>query len=141
MNHRPIYISHDDNAKLRLLLSVASYSNRNSSLAMLRQELDRAIVVDASAIDPAIVTMNSSVQLEDVATGEIDEYTLTFPERANVEQRLLSVLAPIGTAILGYREGDEVSWTTPGGVRQIRIRRVTPPAVAAAAQPQLAAVR
>jgi regulator of nucleoside diphosphate kinase len=68
------------------------------------------------------------VEFEDLGTGEVEEYTITFPERANVEKKRLSILAPIGTALIGYRVGDLVSWSTPGGVRQLKIRRVNVPA-------------
>ena len=76
--------------------------------------------------------MESCVEFEDLATGEVEEYTITFPDRANVEHKRLSILAPIGTALIGCREGNIVSWSTPGGVRRLKIRRVTPPAVEAA---------
>ena len=72
--------------------------------------------------------MESSVEFEDLGTGEVEEYTVTFPERARVEEKRLSILAPIGIALIGYRVGDIVQWTTPGGLRQLKIRRVTPPA-------------
>jgi regulator of nucleoside diphosphate kinase len=128
MNHTPIYISRDDHAKLRLLVNTALYApNTNASLRKLRDELDRAAVLDADAIPAGVVTMNSSVEYEDIRSGEIEEYTLTFPERANVEEKRLSILAPIGTALIGFREGDVVDWITPGGTRRLRIRRVRQP--------------
>ena len=136
MNHAPIYITRDDNSKLRLLLATALYSNANAALRKLRDELDRAAIIDSAAIPTGVVTMDSRVEFEDLQTGEIEEYTITFPDRANIEEKRLSILAPIGTALIGYREGDLVSWTTPGGVRQLKIRRVTAPAPAV--QPELA---
>jgi regulator of nucleoside diphosphate kinase len=126
MNHTPIYISHDDYSKLRLLLGTALYSKGNVALQQLSEELDRAAVIDPSAFPAGVVTMESTVQYEDLGTGEIEEYTLTFPERANVERKRLSILAPIGTALIGCRVGDIVNWSTPGGNRQLKVRRVTP---------------
>ena len=128
MNNTPIYINRSDYAKLRLLLTTVLYSNANSAVRMLRDELDRAAVVDPDAMPPGVVTMESSVEFEDLGTGEVEEYTVTFPERARVEEKRLSILAPIGIALIGYRVGDIVQWTTPGGLRQLKIRRVTPPA-------------
>lgn len=128
MNNQPIYVTREDYSKLRLLIeAIAGPTVGGKPIQKLRAELDRAMVVDPSAIPPTVVTMNSRVEIEDLSTGEVDDYILTFPERANVEQKMLSVLAPIGTAILGYREGDEVSWSTPGGIRQLKIRRVVQP--------------
>lgn len=138
MNDKALYITTDDHAKLRLLLDSLSGASRTAgTVKKLREELDRAVVLDAKVVPSNVVTMNARVEIEDLSTGEVEEYTLTFPERANVEQRMLSVLAPIGTAILGYAEGDEVSWHTPGGVRRLKIRQVNRPAVSAApATPQ-----
>jgi regulator of nucleoside diphosphate kinase len=132
MNHTPIIITREDYSKLRLLVTTALHSNSSAPLRKLREELDRAAVVDSTAMPAGVVTMESTVEFEDLGTGELEEYTLTFPERADVEKRRLSILAPIGTALIGYRAGDLVEWSTPGGVRQLKIRRVTPPA------PQLA---
>lgn len=126
MNHTPIYISRDDYSKLRLLLATALHSTGNSAAKKLREELDRAAVIDPAAFPPDVVTMESTVQYEDLGTGEIEEYTITFPERANVEYKRLSILAPIGTALIGCRVGDIVNWSTPGGLRQLKVRRVTP---------------
>jgi regulator of nucleoside diphosphate kinase len=126
MNHTPIYISRDDYAKLRLLLATALHSNGNAALHKLREELDRAAVIDPAAFPADIVTMESTVQFEDLGTSEVEEYTITFPDRANVEKNRLSILAPIGTALIGCRVGDIVNWATPGGIRQLKVRRVTP---------------
>lgn len=138
MNHTPIYITRDDNSKLRLLLATALYSNANRSLRNLREELDRAVIIDPAAIPPGIVTMESRVEFEDLATSEVEEYTITFPDRANVDEKRLSILAPIGTALIGYREGDIVKWSTPGGSRELKIRRVTAPVPVNALPAQLA---
>jgi regulator of nucleoside diphosphate kinase len=131
MNPTPLYISRDDHAKLRLLLATALYSNANAARQKLREELDRAAILDPAAIPADVVTMESAVEFEDLATGEIDEYTITFPERANIEHKSISILAPIGTALIGARVGDLVKWPTPGGVRQLKVRRVTAPAAPA----------
>jgi len=125
MNHTPIYITRDDNAKLRLLLATALYSNTNMALRNLRDELDRAVIIDPAAIPAGVVAMESHVTFEDLNSGEIEEYTITFPERANIEENRISILAPIGTALIGCREGEIVKWTTPGGIRRLKIRAVT----------------
>lgn len=125
MNHSPIYITRDDNSKLRLLLARALYSNANAALRKLRDELDRAAIIDLEEIPAGVVTMDSRVKFEDLATSETEEYTLTLPDRANVDEKRLSILAPIGTALIGCREGDIVKWRTPGGVRELKIRSVT----------------
>lgn len=138
MNHTPIYLSRYDYTKLRLLLSTALYSSaNNAALQKLREELDRAAVIDPAAIPTDVVTMDSAVEFEDLETGEIEEYTITFPERADVDSGRMSILAPIGTALIGCRVGNIVKWSTPGGIRRLKIRRVTAPAAVAAASPAL----
>lgn len=132
MNHAPIYISRDDNTKLRLLLATALYSNANAALTKLREELDRAVVIDPAAFPTEVVTMDSTVEFEDLGTSEVEEYTITFPENADVERKRISILAPIGTALIGCRVGDIVKWTTPGGIRQLKVRRVAAPAPSSA---------
>ena len=127
MNHTPIYISRDDYSKLRLLIATALHSNASAALTKLRDELDRAAVIDPAAFPADVVTMNSTVEFEDLGTSEIEEYTITFPENADIERSRISILAPIGTALIGCRVGDVVKWSTPGGIRQLKVRRVTAP--------------
>ena len=68
--------------------------------------------------------MNSTVRLLDPRTKEVDTYTLVYPEDANIAEGKLSVLAPIGTAILGYRVGDVVRWQVPSGMTRVRIEEL-----------------
>ncbi|MBM3854943.1 MAG: transcription elongation factor GreAB [Verrucomicrobia bacterium] len=132
MNLPPIYITDEDHAKPSLLLQAIRPPAPPAGAHKLQHELDRAAIVDAKAVPPTIVRMGSRAEIEDLTTGEVEEYALTYPQNADLEKRMLSVLAPIGTAIVGCVEGTEVSWATPGGVRRIRIRRVVPPSRAPA---------
>lgn len=93
-------------------------------LSDLEQELDRAATIDATEIPPDVVTMNSTVELSDLDTGEKTNYTLVYPEEADVLNNRISVLAPVGTAILGYRVGDVIRCPAPEGVVRIRIDNV-----------------
>jgi regulator of nucleoside diphosphate kinase len=126
-NPNPIYLSHSDYSKLRLLVTTVLNSNANSVVRTLRDELDRAAVVEDDAMPAGVVTLESRVEFEDLTTGEVEEYTITLPERARVEEKRLSILAPIGIALIGCRAGDVVQWATPGGMRQLKIRRVSAP--------------
>lgn len=141
MNSTPIYISREDNTKLRLLIASALYSNSTAvALRKLREELDRAIIVNPAEFPASVVTMGSTVEFEDLATGEVEAFTITFPEQADVERNHISILAPIGTALIGCRVGDVVKWTTPGGIRQLKVRHVTgadTPPIPAPAAPAL----
>jgi regulator of nucleoside diphosphate kinase len=126
MNPTPITISHDDYLKLRLLLATVVHADRNAALHKLREELDRAAVIDPALFPADVVAMESAVQYEDLGSGEIEEYTITLPDRADIGKKRISILAPIGTALIGCRTGDVVNWPTPGGIRRLKVRQITP---------------
>ena len=90
----------------------------------LEAELNRVIIVDTDKIPPDIVTMNSKVYLRDMDTGKDEFYQLVYPEDADIEQNKISILAPIGTAILGYKVGDVIEWKVPAGVRRLKIKKI-----------------
>jgi regulator of nucleoside diphosphate kinase len=126
MKQRNICITAQDKARLQELLAAAKQPGQQvrEDLESLAQELARAEVVASQDVRPDLVTMNSKVVLEDLDDGEKTEYTLVFPKDANVDKGAISVLAPIGTAILGYSKGDVVEWPVPGGVSRIRIKDI-----------------
>ena len=126
MKNRKIIITHGDFRKLKQLVfsDVASKLAPNSNLADLRNELEQAEVVEGTAVPGDVITMNSTVRLKDSSTGEVDTYTLVFPDEANISQNRLSILAPIGTAILGYRVGDKVRWRVPSGWRKVEVEAI-----------------
>jgi regulator of nucleoside diphosphate kinase len=68
--------------------------------------------------------MQSRVRVRDLGSGQDTVYTLVFPREADVNAGRLSVLAPIGTALLGYRQGDEIEWPVPGGLRRLKVMKV-----------------
>lgn len=93
-------------------------------LDVLEDELERAEVVDPKEIPANVVTMNSKVQLVDLETRDELSVTLVFPGTADTKEGRISVLAPMGVALLGSREAEELSWKTPSRVRRLRIERV-----------------
>ena len=123
MKKRSISITQFDRARLEELLTVAdqfSYRDRND-LQLLAEELRRGHLVDSREVAPTVVTMNSRVKLRDLDTDEQTEYGLVFPKDSDVETGRLSVMSPVGTAILGYSVGDKIEWTVPAGKRRIQI--------------------
>ena len=126
MNQREIYITEFDLARLRDVLKarISAGGRDRDHLESLENELDRAHVVDPSAVPHDVVTMNSQVRIEDVDTRMENVYTLVFPSDAGIEEKKLSILAPIGTALLGARAGQTVDWLVPAGVRTVRIKDV-----------------
>ena len=123
---RGIWIADDDRAKLDTLLRVlaARHDQHAGDRGALAGELRRARVVPRAQLPPDVVTMNSTVRLRDLETDEEETYTLVYPNEADIEANKLSVLAPVGTALLGYRAEDVVEWPVPAGVRRFRIEEV-----------------
>jgi len=119
---RTIYVTTADMARLQALL--ARQKNAGEALEKLAAELDRARVVAPEDIPQDIITMNSTAQLRELLTDDVMTYTLVFPDRADYEAGRISVLAPIGTAMLGQRDGDEFEWEVPAGPVRLRVEKV-----------------
>lgn len=128
MEPRDIYLTKVDMARLKELVEVGiAFKDGNKEhrhLENLEHELDRAHIVEPRAIPHDVVTMNSRVRLKNLETGQESELTLVFPSNADIEHHKISVLAPIGTAILGYRTGDTVDWPVPAGPRKVQIQEI-----------------
>jgi regulator of nucleoside diphosphate kinase len=87
----------------------------------LEGELDRADVIDPRHIPSDVITMNSTATAVDLDTGREMQFTVVFPGEAAPEAGRISVLAPVGLALLGSRAGDDIEWPIPGGIRRLRI--------------------
>lgn len=122
MNQRTIYITEADMKRLRPLLE--GVKNSRDDLRSLQAELEQARVLAPTEIPPDVITMNSKARLRDLDTKEEMIFTLVFPGNANIEQDKISVVAPIGTAMLGHRVGDEFEWEVPAGAVRLRVEAV-----------------
>lgn len=126
MARRKIIITESDHERLEALLAseFAHAIGPSTYLDDLRSELNRAEIVREDEVPRNVVTMNSMVVLRDVESKEKETYTLVFPDSADIANDRLSVLAPVGTAILGECVGDVIKWRVPQGWRQLKIERV-----------------
>ena len=117
-----IYITKADSERLRRLIDGRRAGNAFDLeyLDTLEQELDRADIVEPEAIPRDVVTMNSEVRLRDLDSGDVKVCRLVFPTQPRTENGV-SILAPIGTAILGYQVGDVIEWRVPKGVRRLQV--------------------
>lgn len=108
------------------MLFEEKYSGREGrrSLQELEIELNRAKIVPSSEVEADVITINSTVELFDIENQEEMKLTLVFPKQADMSQGRISLLSPIGMAMLGYKEGDIFEWDTPGGKRAIRVEKV-----------------
>lgn len=123
---RQIIITESDRRNLETLLSseFAKVVGPSPRFDELRAELQRAQIVSPNEVSNDVVTMNSTVVLRDLETDERETYTLVFPQEADIAEGRLSILAPIGTAILGEHVGEEVLWRVPDGWRRLKIEEV-----------------
>ena len=116
----PLIVSSRDLARLEALLDSPVLSRHPAAIALM-DELNRAEVRAPEDIPSDVVTMHSRVECEDIASGEEHVLTLVYPNEADVERHRVSVLAPVGSALLGLRAGDAIDWPMPGG-RSARLR-------------------
>jgi regulator of nucleoside diphosphate kinase len=126
MREYPIIVLDVDVYRLRGLLGAARTAAAldQAHLDELRSELERAIVMPVGEVPHGVVTMGSRVQVRDLGSGRIEGWQLVYPREADPAAHRISVLAPLGTALLGNSEGDTVEWQMPGGTRCFRIERV-----------------
>jgi regulator of nucleoside diphosphate kinase len=123
---RQIFITERDKQRLQKFINEAKEfgSGNQESLKELELELNRAQVVTSLKIPHDIITMNSKVLLKDLDSGEEMIYTLVYPADADLMENKISVLAPVGTAILGFRKGDMVNWKVPGGLVRLKVEKI-----------------
>jgi regulator of nucleoside diphosphate kinase len=126
MKSRTILVTEQDMERLKDLLGSASAiaSKDWEHLRVLKEELDHAQIVSSDEIPKDVVTMNSRVRLKDLDSGRESIYVLVFPRDADVARDRISVLAPIGTAIIGYRTADVIVWPVPGGEKRLEVQEV-----------------
>lgn len=123
---KDIYITKADKAKLKEIIDAELKSSHmlDKSMKKLDEEINNAHVVDTDKIPRDVITMNSRVVLHLNDEDKDIEASLVYPEDADWSAGKLSILSPIGTAILGYREGDSVEWEVPSGKTEIKIKKV-----------------
>lgn len=123
---RTIYITNSDKIRLQKLIQKEREFNPDNKecLKNLEIELGRACIVPSEKIPHDVITMNSKVLIRDLDSGEEMTYTLVYPDNADLLEDKISVLAPVGTAILGYRTGDVLDWKVPGGVVRLKVEKI-----------------
>ena len=126
MKMRKIYITDFDMERLRKLIEGAAGRSPKDReyIESLSEELDKAEVVPSKEIPADVVTMNSNLRVTDLDTGKEMVLRLVFPSESDFDRGRISILAPIGTALIGYRVGDTVEWQVPSGRRRLRIEEV-----------------
>jgi regulator of nucleoside diphosphate kinase len=126
MTQRSIIVTAADRRRLGTMLDQQRELGleRRRLLDDLEHEIERAEVVEPWEVPNNVITMNSTVKLRDLDSGEEFEWTLVYPAGTNANEGRVSVLAPVGTALIGYREGDVVEWPVPGGQIRLQVEEV-----------------
>ena len=106
---------------LRELVKSAKDATNIREIALLTQELDRAIVNKEDVFDESIVRMKSKVTVEDLTTKQQMKIQIVMPSQSNIKEGKVSILAPICVAIIGFKENDEVEWQLPSGIKSLKI--------------------
>ncbi|NLY43733.1 MAG: nucleoside diphosphate kinase regulator [Clostridiaceae bacterium] len=119
-----IYITETDKFRLNELIVEELYMDKQMNIIIrdLKHEISRAKIVDSRNIPEDVITMNSRVLL--CLNGNDMEISLVYPRDADESKSNLSILSHIGTAILGYREGDKIEWEIPSGTAEIFIKKI-----------------
>lgn len=115
-----LIVSSRDFDRLEQLLDSPALRRHPAAIALL-EELSRAEVVPPDQVPEGVVTMRSTVECDDEITGEHHRLTLVYPHEANVDSGHVSILTPVGSALLGLSVGQSIDWQAPGG-RALRLR-------------------
>jgi regulator of nucleoside diphosphate kinase len=119
------FLTMTDYTILIKLVKNAKDATNIREIALLTQELDRAIVSEENVIDQAIVRINSHAIIEDVNSKQQMKIQIVMPSQSNIKEGKVSVLAPLSVAIIGFKENDQVDWLLPSGNKLLRIISVT----------------
>lgn len=114
----PVVITREDYELLKPLIERRADKQDDMSLG---HELGRAIVVNKDALPPFTVRLNSKVTVVNQETQRVMEFMIVMPEQADIGQQKVSILSPMGTALIGFRKGEEVLWQVPAGMKRFRI--------------------
>lgn len=126
MAARTRYFNAYDIDRIRGFLELATVagSERYRYLVGLKLELENAVILPPEEMPPGVVTMNSQVRINDITNGGVIMVRLVFPQEADYEQKKVSLLAPLGAALLGRHAGEELCYDAPGGSTRIVIEEI-----------------
>lgn len=122
---KPVVLCEEDFSKLKQLVSFSG-SDRSDEMS-LAHELARAIIVKNNSFPPNTIRIGSKVSIEDVETKKLHEFTIVMPSAADIKRKFVSILSPMAAAIIGFRQGEEVVWKMPSGLKRIMIKEVQTP--------------
>ena len=120
---KPI-LSEKDFQIIHDLIKNQSAVQQTKEIRFLAEELKRAKVVKDNKIAGDIVQLNSTVQVEDQSTNKTMDFQIVLPSQADLKANKISILAPIGIALIGFKKDQLVEWQMPAGKRTLKIVKV-----------------
>lgn len=124
MNLKPIILL-SEYTLLRDLIKRNLTSNLAKDAQQLSDELDRAIVIQKEELNKNIIRINSHVEFEEIKSKRKMKVQIVLPEKSDIKAGRISILAPLGTALIGFSQNDEVVWNMPAGEIKLRILSVS----------------
>ena len=126
MTRKPVCITEYDRQRLlKLLNGIQHFPQERAYLELLVEEMERAVIVPSERVSGNIVTLNTRMRVKDLDSAEETSIQLVFPNDEDFEHGKISILTPIGAALIGYSEGDIAEWRVPAGIRRLRIEEIT----------------
>jgi len=101
----------------------SSFERKN--VEALQTELGKASIVNKEDFPMDVVRLNSQVKIKTKGKEEIMEFSIVTPDKANFKEKKISIMAPIGTALIGFRQGQKIIWEVPGGKKTFTILEVS----------------
>ena len=126
MTRKPVCITEYDRQRLlKLLNGIQHFPQERAHLELLIEEMERAVVVPSEKVSESVVTLNTRMRVKDLDSSEETSIQLVFPNDADFAHGKISILTPIGAALIGFSEGDTAEWQVPAGIRRMRIEEIT----------------
>jgi regulator of nucleoside diphosphate kinase len=117
----PVILCEEDFNRLKQYAGTRADDVSEMSLAY---ELNRAVIVDNDALPPYTIRLNSLVSVKETLSGKVTDFRIVMPIDADIKQKKISILAPLGAALIGFRKGDTVEWKMPAGVKKFKVLSV-----------------
>ena len=119
-NHPVVMIQSDHDMLSKLVSEPAGKATEQ----LLSEELNRSIIVNDEAFPKHTIRLNSKVSLLDLSSQDTIELTIVQPEFADSRSNMISILTPMGVALIGFRKGEEAFYNAPGGIKKYTIQDV-----------------
>jgi regulator of nucleoside diphosphate kinase len=121
---KPIFLTDKDYQQLYKMVQEQHHTSRPYEVDALGKELKRARIMPSREIPPDVITMNSIVQIKEIQSADDIRFRIVYPHDANLSKKMVSVLAPVGTAIIGCQVGDEIAWKVLDETHSYKVEKI-----------------